>query len=163
LKVNGENTLYRQRLRDFDCAKWVLGGEHRRTIIRGFQKENNGAMGEAFQVLSKEESRNMEMYYGPDVGTISIVVFQQTHEAPVLSLSEDSPDLIAIAKAQFPAEPPRNADALKAQLRNIEDQGLRGIIANGGNIQQPIKFEPGYHWNPEPLMSAVIRYYRSGS
>ena len=162
VKVNGENTLYRQRLRDFDCAKWVLGGEHRKTTIRGFQKENNVASGEAFQVLSKEASRNLEMNYGPDVGTISMVVFQQTHEMPVLSLSEDSPDLIAIAKAQFPAEPPRNADALKAQLRSGEDRGTRGIIVDGSDIQQRIQFV-SHHWNPEPLMSVVIRYYRSGN
>lgn len=162
LKVNGENTLYRQRLRDLDCAKWVLGGEHRKTTIRGFQKENNAAIGEAFQVLSKEESQNMEMYYGLDVGTISMMVFQQSEEGPALSLSEDVPDLLAVAKAQFPAEPPRNPEALKAQLRHDEDSGTRGIIADGSDIQQRIQFVR-HHWNPEPLMSVVIRYYRSGN
>ena len=159
LKVNGENTLYRQQMRDFDCAKWVLTREHPKTTIRGFQRENNTKNAEVFQVSSHEESRALEMHYGPDVGTISLVVFQQASEAPMLSLCEDAPDLLAIEKAQFPAEPPRNSEALKAQLRNGEEDGTRGIITEGTDIQQNIRLV-SHHWNPEPIMSVVIRYYR---
>ncbi|MCA9119994.1 MAG: hypothetical protein H6822_29555 [Planctomycetaceae bacterium] len=159
LKVNGENTLYRQRVRDFDCAKWVLNPGHRATVIHGFQKANSTEVGEAFEVVSTAASRALEMHYGPDVGTISLTVFEETKESPQLSLSEDAPDLAAIAKAQFPAEPPRNADALKAQLRNVGATGTRGVITDGDEIQQRVQLVR-HDWRPEPIMSVVIRYYR---
>ncbi len=158
LKVNGENTLFRQRMRDLDCAKWVLKPGSPATTIRGFQSDDNRA--EAFRVASREESEPLEMYYGPDVGNISLVVFQEASAPPPPDSRDEAPDLLAIAKAQFPVKPPLNQEALQAQMRiAVEGNTTRGIIAHGGEIGQRIQMEK-YFWNVEPIMSAVIRYYQ---
>ena len=67
---------------------------------------------EAFHVASPAKSREWEMYYGADVGTMSLVVFQESGERPQASVSDEAVDLAAISRAAFPQEPPRNASAL---------------------------------------------------
>ncbi len=163
LKVNGENTLFRQRLRDLDCAKWVLTRQQLKGTIRGFQIANQ-PQAEEFRVASVAESKRLEMNYGVDVGTISVVVFAEATAAPPQNPIagadlDEEPDLAVIAKAQFPTVPPRNSEALKAQLRSLAGgERTRGLIVQGRNISQAIELE-SYVWQPEPIISAVIRYY----
>lgn len=83
LKVNGENTLYRQRKTDYRCAKWIL--ESGSTVkVLGFQTPDQHY--EKFEVLSDRDSDAAAMDYGRDVGTISLVVFR---ERPPLPLGND--------------------------------------------------------------------------
>jgi hypothetical protein len=164
LKVNGENTLYRERFRDIDCQKWVLRPGWLKKTILGFQSDDKAA--EEFRVASREESRGLEIYYGADVGTISLVVFQDmppesaTEQAELQDVGSDlennnTLDLIAVARAQFPKNPPRDAMELKAQLRPNRS---RGVIDRGGMIASPVRDEK-HRWLPDPVLSIVIRYY----
>ena len=80
LKVNGQNTLYKQRLRDIQCAKRILDPGDPPTTVAGYQLNKNQA--EAFRVLSKAASQAREIDYGEDVGTISLTVFGQRRARP---------------------------------------------------------------------------------
>jgi hypothetical protein len=166
LKVNGENTIYRQQRRDFDCTKWVLEPASGPITIYGFQMEDNENV-EKFRVVSRAESKGLEMYYGPDVGTITLTLFQEaTDETPPelaehgMDLLDDyAPDVLAIAAASFPEQPPRNAEALKSQLLRPAGDSTRGLILSGETMRRPVR-KVEYNWDPQPIFSAVIRYYR---
>jgi len=168
LKANGENTLYRERGPDFHCSKWVLTEARAPTKIFGFETRDNQTA-ERFRVASREESQKLEMYYGPDCGTISLLVFREAtpetpHELAEHSLDlldEEAPDVMAIASAAFPDEPPANPGALKAQLRrSLGGEKTRGVITTGETVNHRV-VRQDYRWAPEPVLSAVIRYYRA--
>jgi hypothetical protein len=160
LKVNGENTLYRQRLRDIDCRKWVLDPGDGPIAILGFQKD--GQTAEKFRVLSRQESKAREVYYGADVGSISMTVFREKKgkgvSAPVLTRNgvEEAEDLAALSRGVFPMEQPRNLAALQVQLR---DQATRGLIAEGEKTNSEVQHVK-FNADPIPVMSATISYYR---
>lgn len=166
LKVNGENTLYRERLRDADCAKWVLKPENPKGTIIGYSMPD-GEHTEEFRIASREQSRGLEMYYGADVGTISLCVFaeRRADEQPQyltnLKSRSITGDSLAILQAKFPSDTPPDLVTLQQHLRSTAG-GLvqkRGVIAPGEMVRQPLKYGE-YDWHPEPMMSATIRYYR---
>lgn len=161
LKVNGENTLYRQTVRDIDCTKWILSPDHRRTVVRGYQMQNNKA--EKFTVLSQAESAKRAMDYGRQVGQIQLTVFQElkgTKPKPSV-LDEDEQDLIAMLRGVHPSDQPKNLGALKHQIRLAGRKGsqTRGLIVQGdqtANKVRTVKFKA----DPTPVMSATITYYK---
>jgi hypothetical protein len=113
-----------------------------------------------FVVSSREESKANEFYYGADVGTMTVVVFQEKKggDEAVLDLSDAAEDLPAISRGLFPKEPPKNLAALKAQLRKGSvDRGL--IEESKEKVQGSVtvvRFQP----DPIPVLTATIRYYR---
>lgn len=164
LKVNGESTLYRERMQDVDCQKWILTRERPRGTIRGFQCADSDELDE-FRVASGPESKDQEMYYGADVGTISLTVFQQRLETAVndtadtTELTGDAAAVIAIQKARFPIEPPADAEALKMLLLSAAgEHSTRGVIAPGPKASSKLEYAD-HEWDPEPIISAVIHYY----
>jgi len=113
LKVNGENTLGRQRLKDADCRKWILEPGAPPVTVRGFQVDNQTA--EEFRVLSRAESKAKEIDYGTDVGTINLVVFREraaNNDAPAAPSGPAPPggpappDAPAAPKGPAPANAP---------------------------------------------------------
>lgn len=158
LKVNGENTLYRERKRDIDCTKWILGSDARSIVIRGFQ--SSGTTTEAFRVLSQPESRENEVYYGADVGMISLAVFREQgseESEPAVLPDETAEDLLALTRGVFPQQPASNLAVLQQRLRQPRQQ-TRGLIAQGDEVQNTIRTVQ-FKAAPVPVMSATIRYY----
>ena len=161
LKVNGENTLYRQTNRDFDCSKWLLTPEHTRTVVRGYQASDTN-IAEKFTVLSERESAKRAVDYGRNVGQIQLTVFkEQAQVEPPLSLSEEDEDLAALFRGVQPDEQSANVDVLKARIRTAArsgDQSRKGLIVAGDETKNEIeikKFSP----DPTPVMSVTITYY----
>ena len=156
LKVNGLNTLYKQRLPALECNKWVLEPDLKRITVVGFQKTNKEV--EAFKVLSRAASKQREMDYGADVGTISLVVFGEGKvPQPALDKLPDdlADDLAVLSREPFPSKPVLNLSALQFQLR---DGATRGMIAEGEvlvGVTRKVEFIP----YPVPLMSVTITYY----
>src|SRR5262249_8163509 len=112
LKVNGENTLYKERLPDEQCHKWILYDGEGPITVYGYQINEKKA--EAFRVLSRAASKQNEIYYGADVGTITLSVFSEKRgKEPPPSLNDDAEDLAALHRGAFPSEPPLNLAALK--------------------------------------------------
>jgi len=144
VKVNGENTLYREGLPDLLCKKWVLNPNAPPIVIPGFQKDQNTA--EAFRVLSREESKENEMYYGADVGMITVVVFRE-RDTETDSQFEGIPEDLRVILEE------------SSKPATAEDLQTRGIVVHGSEVGReilPVKFNA----DPTPVMAAAIRYYR---
>lgn len=157
LRVNGENTIFRQRQNDFDCKKWVLEPGSRPLVVRGFQTTDDVVS--EFRILSKSESKATEMDYGADVGTILLTVFIEagaTTPKPVIDLAVEAEDASIISRGIFPIDKPRSFNALKSQLAATQTRGLIDIGVTSDNKTITVKFVA----DPRPIMSATIRYYR---
>jgi hypothetical protein len=157
LMVNGENTLYRQRLPVKDCRKWILEPNVNTIEVEGF-KINEKEM-ERFRVLSRAESKKNEIYYGADVGTIALAVFREwkAKEEPGI-LTDEEEDLAALSHGVFPGDRPKNLAALKSRLRS-DASATRGLIVGGERVgfeTRKVKFVA----DPTPVMTAVVTYYR---
>lgn len=156
LKVNGENTLYRQKLADAQCAPWIFEPNLTEFGVRGFQVDTKTL--QEFKVLSQAESKAKEIDYGEFVGTISISVFkEQTVEPPLANdlLSEEGEDFAILTRGTFPKKPPRNLSALKFQLA---DSATRGLIVEGATIQQGVQ-TANFKGDTIPIMTATVKYY----
>ena len=162
LKVNGENTLFRQTGRDLECSKWLLTPEHTQTVIKGYQiKDSNVA--EKFTVLSQADSDKLAVDYGRNVGQIQLTVFreQTSVEAPLTVATDEDEDLAALLRGVQPTERPQNLDALKTQIRaaaRSSELTRGGMIVAGNETKNAIElttFTP----DPVPVMSVTITYY----
>ena len=156
LKVNGENTLFRQKLPDANCRKWLLFPEDKAGIlVAGFQKTDDKT--EEFRVLPKAESKAREIDYGSDVGTITLTVFGERKDGPPAGdNSRETLDTQALENAKPPETKPKDFDVLTAQLLQ---EAERGLIAEGNTVAGKIavvKFKS----DPNPLMSLTITYYK---
>jgi hypothetical protein len=154
LKVNGENTLDKQRLPDARCRMWVLKSPGESVAVTGYQLGTDRV--ETFRVLSAPESKAREVNYGADVGTLTMTVFPEG-KAPAPDLSEDAAEKSAVAKAELPAEPSKSFDSLKAKL--LEDAN-RGLIAEGAQVEgkvQVVNFTPA----ATPVMTLTVIYYKA--
>lgn len=161
LKVNGENTLYRSTIRDIDAPKWILSTEHPRTLVKGYQKNEDDF--DRFVILSDEESKRRAMDYGRNVGQIQLTVFSEMSgpDPNEFILDENEEDLVAMFRGVLPAKQPKNLGALKHQIRLAGKSGprTRGLIGSGksgNNKIKNVKFKP----DPTPLMSVTITYYK---
>jgi hypothetical protein len=156
LKVNGENTLRRQRLPDLECRKWVLDPGDPTLTLKGYQVDQKTI--QEFRVASAVESKEREMSYGPHVGTISMSVFRETKARQKLDLSTEGQfaSLVSRGEVAKTKTPPDDYDALKTSL--LEDAN-RGLIVEGeqvpGNVIT-VEFTP----DPTPIMCLTLIYYR---
>ena len=161
LKVNGENTLYRSTVRDFDGPKWIFSPHHKKSIVKGYQIDQNRI--EKFKILSDQESKRRAMNYGRNVGQIQLTVFPELTglDPSEFILDEEEEDLVAMFRGAHPKSQPKNLGALKHQIRLAGKNGsqTRGLIVGGENAANKInivQFKP----DPTPLMSVTITYYK---
>jgi hypothetical protein len=152
LKVNGENTLEKERVPDLTCYKWVLDPGYGPWAIRGFHV---GDTLEKFRVASISESKLREVNYGHDVGTITMTVFreQKGKAKPMLILDDEAAQHTVVQKL---TELPRknNYGALVAQLL---DDANRGLIVEGQ--REPSKVETvRFVADPDPIMCLTVVY-----
>lgn len=156
LKVNGENTLYRQKSPDAQCSPWIFEPSLREFQVSGFQLDANTM--QEFKVLSQAESKAKEINYGEFVGTISISVLKEQIIEPKIAvdlLSEDGEDFAILTRSAFPKKPARNLSALKNQLA---DASTRGLIVDGAVVQQSVQVAQ-FKSDSIPIMTATIKYY----
>jgi hypothetical protein len=159
LKVNGENTMDRQRLPDLSCRKWILDPGYGPWTIEGFQIGDK--VREKFRVASVAESKQREVYYGHDVGTITMTVFREWKMQTRPKLEDDyEQHQQVIKKMPELSERPKNYQALKAQLLDDANRGeSRGLILPGGRENSEIEVA-AFTADPTPIMSLTIVYYR---
>lgn len=79
LKVNGENTLDKQRQSDRACRKWVLGPGEGPWVIGGYQIGSDKR--EPFRIASAPD----------DVGTITMTVFREQKEGGNVFVADPNP------------------------------------------------------------------------
>jgi hypothetical protein len=159
LLVNGVNTLYKEQTAPLHAGKWVLGPDHRETVISGYQTGAKSA--EAFRVLSSAESQANAVRYGPAAGTITLVVFREkTRGVAAPPLDDEGEDLIALSRGALPPEGPKTLAALKFRLREGAGQGSsRGLIVEGESIGAATRTVV-FQAEATPVMSATITYYK---
>ena len=156
LKVNGENTLFRQKLPDVNCRKWLLFPENTDgVVVAGFQKTDDAT--EQFRVLPKAESKAREVDYGADVGTVTLTVFGESKGLPPAGdNSRESLDTKALENAKPAKAKAKDFDVLTAQL--LQD-AERGLIAEGTTVGSKIAIVK-FQADPQPLMSLTVTYYK---
>jgi hypothetical protein len=171
LKVNGENTFFRQREEPIHCAKWLLTPQWHRTKITGYQMDDKSV--QEFRILSDAESAATEVQYGKDVGQISLIVYAADREVggekpvePIL-IGEDAnreTENKAVGQAQVPTGNFPSVEAIQEDIRSRADsatasgssRGLIGGGAGGVNLVNFVEFRP----HAQPVMSATINYYK---
>jgi hypothetical protein len=158
LMVNGESTLFRERLAPFLCHKWVLGPDTPVITVPGYQVDDRTSA--AFRVLSAKESREDAINYGPETGMLNLVVFREEGgEGAPLPLDDEAEDVAAVSRGAPPGRSAETLPALMFQLREgAPGAGDRGLIVQGAATSAAIRrveFRP----HPTPVMSAAITYY----
>jgi hypothetical protein len=168
LKVNGENTIYKEKEDPRFCHKWIL--EPGKTIhITGFQlREEPGLIDkdERFKVLPPELSEGYAMSYGQDAGKILLVVFRQKRpedDRVVQEREKEFEEVKPISRGTLALETLRPTDltSLQGRLRataNNPNATSRGLVVGGkigsSKVEQ-VLFTP----YPDPILSRTIRYY----
>jgi hypothetical protein len=157
VRVNGENTLYRERTPDSRASIWILEPSLTKFSIQGFQLDKGTR--QDFQVLSDRESQKRTIDYGRDIGLISIVVYQ-TQSTPIPSLSDDQLDLAVLSQAQLPSKTAVSRGQLGKSLFDqlMAQDSTRGLIAEGQTKAAAINTVT-FDRDPIPVMATSIRYY----
>jgi hypothetical protein len=162
LKVNGENTLFREPYDALHCHKWVLGpGEQ--VKIDGFQMSAGGL--KRFEVLSPEESDKDMVNYGEHAGTFSLVVFREAKADSEIATANF--DIAAIARGALPpsGERPGTLAVLQAKLREKGGQsrteGQKGLLSHGADAKREIQYV-SFKPDPVPVLAATVRYWQPG-
>lgn len=157
VRVNGENTLYRERVPDLKTTLWILEPELPAFSIQGFQLDEGTR--EQFRVLSDTDSEKRTIDYGRDVGMISIVVYQedQTLELPV---TDEKLDLAIQTQTVLPDETKETRGQLGKSLIDqlVAQDTTRGLIAEGEKTKAAID-TVSFKRNSVPVMATSIRYY----
>lgn len=158
LKVNGDNTLYRQTQRDLDCSKWILSPQHTTTTVSGYQLSSGER--QDFKVLSDADSAARAMDYGRNTGQIQLTVFPERTSPPELVFDDDEEDLIAMLRGVQPDKAPKNLSALKQQIRLAGKDGpqTRGLIVDGKRSSNKVKTVT-FQASETPAMAVTITYY----
>ncbi len=165
LKLNGENTIARQRLPDLQCRPWVLDAGDGPMVIEGYQIDNKEI--EKFRVLSARESRERESKYGADVGTITMTVFRERKDKPKPpDLSNEAREAAVVSKGTLETKPnkdepakPANIDALMARLLADATRGGEGGLIAEGERRPGATITVKFTRDPLPVMSLTIVYY----
>jgi hypothetical protein len=153
LKVNGENTLFKQRLPDLHCRKWLSFPGDGPIVVEGYQIDAKRA--EEFRVLSIAESKEREMNYGADVGTITMTVFAaRKAKEKGRDLTDETQYTEAVEKAKLPDQKSANYAALQQKLLSDANRGLIGEGQKIGSETVVVKFDP----DPTPVTCLTIVY-----
>lgn len=160
VRVNGENTLYREKTPDAQASLWILEPDLEAFSIRGFQITTDER--EKFRVLSDADSEKRKFDYGRDTGLISITVFNE-QERVIVPPSDDELDLAIQSQSRLPDETKETRGQLGTSLFDqllAQNDTTRGLIVEGdkeGAEIETVKFTP----NLTPVMSASVRYYKA--
>jgi hypothetical protein len=158
LKVNGANTIGKERLPDLRCTRWVLNPGAGPVEIKGFQVDDDGA--KAFRVLSRQESGARALDYGPDVGTITLTVFRERKGEDRFDPLEKAQQKQARIVAQGDLPSKDTLDALKADLlKEGNEDRTRGLLGEGEKVASKVR-KVSFRPEPTPVMSVTIVYYR---
>jgi serine/threonine protein kinase/tetratricopeptide (TPR) repeat protein len=182
LKVNGENTLFRETEQNLRCSKWILEEKGEQVEIKGYRLKAESSKYEEFETAPPEASAELQVKYGKDTGQISFVVFKGAgpsdlppDDLPPNETGLNTGERLALrtidngTSAQPVLGQPRPASLEKAQGRalllgsRLMRSRTRGVIVPGATQTsaaiQRVPFNP----NPVPVLSATITYVRSST
>lgn len=158
VKVNGENTLYRQISPDYESSGWLLEpNDPPQITISGYQ--NKEMHEETFRIRSDLESKLSEKLYGANVGTISISVFRESTMAilPPVAVRDQQARLVAMAAPVRANDTEQNYHKAFDNFMKSPD---RGLIAPGTKVPSSVVSVTN-NWDPTPIMTATLSYYKT--
>ncbi len=168
LLVNGDSTLYQERLAPIACRKWVLQPGFEVTI-RGFQ---TGPKTYApFVVLPPDKPDPDLVRYGEHAGTFRLVVYHGVlsstppADTGTAKMNPDEASALAVARTRGATKPegvkPQTLAALQADLRGRakSGEGSRGYVTKGagsGTLEtETVFFVPS---SDVPVADISLRY-----
>ncbi|MBX3399496.1 MAG: hypothetical protein KF873_12200 [Gemmataceae bacterium] len=158
VKVNGVNTLYKQTAPDPHCLGWLLDKKDGKTLlVDGYQVTADES--EKFRILSQTESKVNEQRYGSYVGTITVSVFREAKAMPLALATEREKHLEIVSMATPPKENARE-DNYNAALDNFLKSAHRGLIGEGERLPNRVSRVTRL-WDPTPVMTAAVVYYKA--
>ncbi len=164
LKVNGENTLYRQRLPDNRCSFWVLEPNARSLMVPGYQKtKGKDGSTEPFLVVEGADAIDAVKFYGQEAGLISLTVYgEKTKDQGSENLAREDEPYRVIQDTVLPNGTADNVSQLRGQLSRsiLGEIKTRGIIVPGSETKKHGTDEVDFRREDRPFFSASIRYYR---
>jgi hypothetical protein len=156
LKVNGENTLYRQRDPDRSCTMWIWDKGDPDTKVEGFQEDDKTAS--EFTVKARGEVEGID--YGPYLGTISLTVFQGEPETEAGPRPGSSVEDRVVFRGQYPKKPSPNLDSLRQRLRGEGPARTKGfIVPSSSKVASDVVEVPIYR--PKMIFTVTIRYAKA--
>lgn len=183
LAINGRNTLFQEDLtqkKTGECSKWILDPGETYTV-NGFYMSNDGKSVFPFRVLSDAESAKVEM--APEhKGVYSVFVFREGTPSNDTALNIE----LARKVRQQSKSPHEAKEKLKRALhvkedvngrlvrdtsathsapatKNAKSLGSRGLVVAGNEATTGSQLkELQTKFDPEPIMSVLVRYYADG-
>lgn len=166
IKVNGENTIGREKLPDDQARVWVISPKVGRGPwdLAGFQVTNDQL--QRFRVASRAESKAREVDYGTDVRTVSMTVFAARAGKAPGPTSLAGKDEQLVKRGELPAGGKKGTfaemqDDLYADLNAGAGLNRRtgGLIVEGDRVASKVEVVEAER-DPTPVMAATIHYYR---
>ena len=163
LLVNGENTLYQERLSPFVCRKWILE-PRMEAVISGFQTEGQKAI--PFAVTKPDDPMPDEIRYGDNTGTFRLVIYAGTISDTPVTGGQSADERLAIAHARGNTRPagikPQSLKALQAELmqQSKDATNSRGLVIKGSGTEKSETVQT--HFAPaseQPVADISLRYY----
>jgi hypothetical protein len=158
VKVNGENTLFREKLPDVQSRAWLSYKENKGKWhdLRGFQVSNEKVDG--FRVASRAESKAREVYYGPAVGTITLTAFQELlRKKPPVPVDYDVKDEMLIRKTELPRFETK-PDTFLQLLQALYAGDRRPNVPDYTTREK--EFQAKFERDPTPVLCITLHYYR---
>lgn len=163
LMVNGENTLYQERMAVAKCRKWVLE-PRTETVVAGFQTGKKEAV--KFTVVPPDDKLADGVRDSADLGLFRMVVFAgKIGTKPAEKTDRQIPAAEVIAATRLndgPAERPKTREAYQALLvrKPGEWPNSRGVVVKGteGVVSktEQVDFVPA---STTPVADITLRYY----
>jgi len=192
LKVNGENSLFREKLTPHACYKWILepsGQRGDQVWVIGYKLKDRPTA-EEFVGLPRTPADEARVRYEEHAGTFTVVAFPEDKNGkanPILFAQheEEASKVGSISKGSLSFEgipKPGSLKALQALLRakgssgprfgariiagaalfTIGGEGGKGFIGTGQEKQQEVQ-EVSFKAARQPLLIAHVRYYNPGN
>jgi hypothetical protein len=149
LKVLGESCVGRQRQPDLECRRFLFDPGSRPATIDGYSID--GRATEAFRLRARRESAPGEVFYGDEVGTITLAVYRERRKEEQFDLNE--PAEVRHARVVARAVLPQADSYPRLKYRLLEaDEELRGR-----HSQARLPFR-AHGFRPEaiPVMCATV-------
>jgi len=170
LKVNGENMAQRDTRPDLTAMKWVLSDDSPTRPVRGYSVSTDAI--QPFTVLSDADSARRAFDYGVDAGTITMTVYAERTANPDGGDADVKQQIAAataagvldrlLTEGGVRLDPNRtfaSLDEAKGTLETTLASADRGVIVADSGSQSFKQEVVPFNKDPDPVMSAVIRYY----
>lgn len=164
VSVNGENTLFRERVKAREGSMWILEPEANQrpsaVKIDGFQMSKKSII--PFRVLSEQRSRQRQSLYGDEAGTISITVFGESDQRAAMDPNAPEESAAIANPIRLPKKPESREAYQETILLQTASFSQRGLIDGVGEDESHVNFVAPIR-NPRLLMTATVRYYEPRS